>query len=500
MKRYIIKFLIATSALAISAGCSKDYLETNPTDRVSQEEVFNTIEGATTALNGIYRFMFERTDVTDWNVQNKPGVGGILLGLDFMGEDLGISSGNWYSVTGEGNWQGTRNDNHQLMVYYYRTLYVIIGNANFILDNIDNIVASETERNNIKGQALVLRAYAYSYLVQFYGKRYDRSLQNNSQLGVPLVLKSTDSGLPRATVQEVYNTIIKDLETAIELGVTSRQNKSQANLHVAWGLRARVALTMQDYENAIHYANLVINSNQYPLLSREDYQKGFNDAQLSEFIWASIPSQDQNDAFGSFFAQIAYNANTSFMRANPKRINSALYDEISSTDIRKFMWEPTPTAENFPLPATTFARQPYMSRKFSIKNNITSWGDVPLMRSSEMHLILAEAYASSNQYNLAQEALYTFVSARDSEPVKSTNTGNQLLEEIWIHRRVELWGEGFRFLDLKRLNHPLDRRTVPNYVSSSVNNKMYVPAGDDEWQFLFPRAELEANPEVVQND
>ncbi|MFD1769532.1 RagB/SusD family nutrient uptake outer membrane protein [Sphingobacterium suaedae] len=500
MKKNILTICAASLLFAVT-GCSKDYLETSPTDKVTQEEIFSSIENANTAINGIYRFMFERTTIVTTNAQNKPGVTGILLGLDFMGEDVGISAANWYTSTGEGNWLAARNDNHNVNEYYYRTFYKMVGDANFILDNIDGVTATDDQKNALKAQALTLRAYAYSYLVQLYAKRYDKSLANNDQLGVPLVQKSSDGALPRSTVSEIYNAIIKDLDEAMAFNITARSNKSQVNLHVIWGLRARVALTMQDYDNAVLYAKKIIDSNSYPLMNQENYLKGFNDAAtLSEFIWATMPTQDQDDAFGSYFAQIAYNANTSYMRANPKRINKELYDKIADSDVRKKLWEPSPTPENFPLPLASFARQPYMSRKFSIKAPGGALGDVPLMRTSEMYLILAEAYASSGQDGLAQDALFDLSKARNLSAVKTTKTGAELLEEIWINRRVELWGEGFRYLDLKRLNQPLDRTVVSNYAGGSVNNFMKVPAGDVQWQFLFPRAELDANPQIVQND
>lgn len=492
--------MLAIAALILSTSCSKDYLETSPTNQVSSDQAFNSIASANATLNGIFRFMFERTTVITWNVQNKPGVAGILLGADFMGEDIGISSGNFFGTTGEANWQGALSDNHPVTEYYYRTFYKMIGDANQIIANVDNIEASVGEKNAVLVQALTLRAYAYSYLVQFYGKRYDAKLATNDQLGVPLILTPEDITLPRSTVKEVYKAITDDLDKAISLNVTARTNKSLINSVVAKGLRARVALTMQDYTNAIKYAKEIIDGQQFPLMSVTNYQSGFNDAGLSEFMWAMMPTVDQDDTFGSFFAQIAYNANTSFMRANPKRINSALYAKISATDVRKKMWEPSPTTANFPLPTTAFSRQEFMSRKFSIKSPGTSLGDVPLMRASEMYLILAEAYASSANVGLAQDALFELIKVRDNQAVKSIKVGNDLLEEIWVNRRVELWGEGFRFFDLKRLNQPMDRTQVPNYVSASASNLISVPVGSKDWEFKFPLAEINANPEIKQNN
>jgi hypothetical protein len=433
--------------------------------------------------------MFER-----YSNQNQPGVGGILLDMEFMGEDLHISVTNWFSS--EASWNNHRADNGALPSYSYRLFYRIIGNANYIIDNIDAATGSDADKNRIKAEALSVRAYAHYFLVQLFGKRYDAAAKPNTQLGVPLMISSKDSNKPRSTVEEVYAQIIKDLDAAIALNVTSVANKSHINVNVSKGIRARVALTMQDYPNAIKFSKELVDANTYPLMSAASYQAGFNDAvSLSEFMWASMPTLDQGDTFGSFFGQIAYNANTSFMRANPKRINSALFNKIAATDVRKTMWEVTPTALNFPLPLTSFSRQAYMSRKFSVKVvGGPSLGDVPLMRSAEMYLILAEAYAKTagGEAN-AKATLQSLLIKRNPSAVLSTNSGQALIDEILDNRRVELWGEGFRFLDLKRLNLPLDRLASPNFVSAAVAGTMSIPAGDPKWQFLIPRAEMEAN-------
>jgi len=497
----IILFSGVLATLVVSS-CQKDYLETKPTDQVDNSAIFTTTSNANVALNGIYSYMFTRTTTTTSNAQGKPGVPGILLGIDFMGEDLHQANATWFTSTGEGNYLSPRTDNAASNLYYYRTFYRMIGNANYIIDNIDNAVGAASEKARIKAEALTIRAYSYSYLVQFYGTRYNAAAKPNTQLAVPLLLKSSDTRMPRVSVEEIYAAIIADLDAAISLNATTKVNKSHADVWVAKGLRARVALTMQDYPTAITYAKQVIDGGAYPLMSQAAYQTGFNDApNLSEVMWACMPNTEQGDTFGSFFGQIGYNANTSYERGTPKMINSNLYAQLSTTDVRSKMWEPNPTTTNFPLPLSTFVRRPYMSRKFATKSNDgPSLGDVPLMRSAEMYLILAEAYASSAvpQTALAQAALFSLVKARDLNAVISTNTGAALLNEIWINRRVELWGEGFRYLDLKRLNQPLDRTAanVPNFVPASVANVLSIPAGDPRFLFLIPRDEMNANPNI----
>lgn len=490
MRNKIIFTLLGLLIFSVSS-CKKDYLDTAPTDQVDNSAVFTTTSNGNTSLNGIYRYLFER-----YANQNQPGVGGILLNFEFMGDDIGQTTVTWF--TNEGSWNFHRADNSAMTSYSYRLFYRVIGNANYIIDNVDNTVGSDSEKSRIKAEALTLRAYGYYYLVQMYGKRYDANIKPNAQLGVPLLISSLDANLPRSTVEEVYTQINKDLDAAIALNITTRVNKSHINSLVAKGLRARVALTMQDYPNAIKFAKEVIDSGLFPLMSVAAYQTGFNDApSLSEFMWASIPAADQADTFGSFYSQIAFNANTTYMRGNPKRINSATYDKISSTDVRKKMWELTPTAINFPLPTTGFQRVALMSRKFSVKVvGQPTLGDVPLMRSAEMFLILAEAYARTAGGELnAKTTLFSFVSRRDPNATVSLNTGSALIEEILLNRRTELWGEGFRWLDLKRLNLPLNRTPAafPNFLPLTMAGTVSIPAGDVKWQFLIPRAEMEAN-------
>ena len=488
MKNIVIVFL----AFFI-LGCKKDFLNTSPTNKVDDSNVFTTVSNAKTVLNGVYRYMFDR-----YSNQNQPGQGGIMLQLEFMGEDINQSAATWYTTSGSGtgNWTSHRLDNSGYVSYPYRFYYRIIGNMNQIITFVDGATGSDGDKNMVKAEALTLRAWAYSNLVQIFAIRYDAATKPNAQLGVPLMLLASDAQKPRASVEEVYTQINKDLDDAIALfgNASAPVNKSHLNVNSARGIKARVALTMQDYATAITYAKQVVDENKFPLMSETEYKSGFNNSSLGEWMWAALVLPDQGDTFGSYFAQISYNGNTSYIRGRPKRINSALYAQIAATDVRKTMWEPAPTVANFPLPATTFIREPYMNRKFSIKEVNTTLGDVPYMRSSEMYLILAEAYAKTpGKETDAQNVLFTFASKRNPAYIKSTNTGAALISEILFQRRVELWGEGFRFYDLKRLNQALDRTVVPNYVAASVSNVMQIPAGDPRWQFLIPIDEMNAN-------
>jgi hypothetical protein len=493
------KILMPIFALIFLASCKKEFLNTSPTTAVADTDVFTTTANGETVINGIYRYLYSRFDN-----QNTPGQGGVMLMLDFMGEDLTQAVANWYTPgNGTGGWINQKNPDNSYVAYPFRMYYRCIGNANSIIENVDNSTGSVGDKNRLKAEALAMRAWAYFNLVQIYGKRYDATVSDNSQLGVSLALSSTASKLPRATVQQVYTQINKDLTDAVAAfnAASAPRNKSHLSLRAAYAIWARVALVQQNWVKAAEYANQVITLGGFSLMSNTQYQAGFNDLSNPEWIWGAFVQDDQGDTFGSYLAQISYNGNTTYIRGVPKRINVALYNLISNTDVRKKMWEPSPNTTNFPLPSTAFTRQPYMSRKFSIRN-LPTIGDVPYIRLAEVYLILAEAYARiPGRETDARNALFTLAVNRDPSYTLSTNTGQALIDEILVQRRVELWAEGHRWLDLKRMNMPLDRTVVPNYVPASAGGVMQVPApsASELWQFLIPTFEMQANPNAVQN-
>lgn len=492
-----MKKIFIIIAVTLLVSCKKEFLDVGPTGSVDDASIFTTTGNASNVINGIYRYLYSRYDN-----QNTPGQGGIMLMLDFMGEDVHQFAATWYTGgNATGSWLNQKNPDNAYVAYAFRLYYTCIGNANAILDNIEKTTGTNAEKNALKAEALTMRAWCYFNLVQIFAKRYDASAVPNNQAGLSLPLTFSDSKLPRSSVEQVYTQINKDLSDAVAAFATAQapRNKSHLSERSAYAIWARVALVMQNWNKAAEYAKKVIDLGGSSLMSNTQYQAGFNDISNPEWIWGAFVQDDQGDTFGSYMAQISYNGNTTYIRSRPKRINVALFNQITATDVRKRMWEPTPNATNFPLPSAAFAREPYMSRKFSIRT-LPTIGDVPYIRLAEVYLILAEAYARAGRETDARNTLFTLAKNRDASYVLSTKTGQALIDEILVQRRVELWAEGHRFFDLKRMNLSLDRTTVPNYESTSVSGVMQVAAGSNLWQFAIPTSELQANPNSSQND
>lgn len=470
------------------SACEEDALEKIPNDRVSTEIVFSSTENAYAAINGMHRYLYRQW----YSRQAEGGQSGNMIYMDVLGEDFVMTAraNGWF--ISEYQWLAHRSATSSINRFNYGFYYALISNANQILAHIDNAQGPETEKNFLKGQALTYRAWAYFQMVRLFGKRYEKG-GDNSGLGVSLITEPAEGAVPRSTVDEVYAQINADLDAAISFfgNSVSRPDISHLNIDVAKGIKARVALTQQNYDIAAQFAREARQD--YPLMSQEEYLDGFSDYTNREWIWGIHHRDDQPTYFYSFFAYLG-NFSSTNTRGNPKAINSLLYDEISDTDIRKQLWDPTGEQEDFPIVANG-SRYPYMTRKFLLDNPGNSNGDLAFMRAAEMYLIEAEALARLGRDAEAAAVLYDLAVARDEDYELSTNTGEDLIEEVLIQRRVELWGEGFRFYDLKRLDLPLDR-TGANH-NATLAAKLEEPAGTREWQFLIPQAEIDYTLGVV---
>lgn len=492
MKKIFNKIVIALALTVMVTSCKKEYLETLPTSAVSTTTAFSTTTNAWGALNGIHRLMYSQI----FGTQAQGGQSGNMLYMDIMGEDMVFNTASSTWLLNEYKWISHRSATSTMLYYNYTFYYVIIGNANMIIANIDAASGSDADKKIIKGQALAYRAWAYFQMVQLFGERYVAGAANNS-LAVPLVLAPSTVALPRNTVAQVYTQINADLDLAIaNLTGYTRANKSHLNINVAKGIKARVALAQQNWPDAIKFAQEARSG--FALMTNTQYLAGFNDYTNSEWLWASKIQSDQTNYFYSFFAYMSANYNSTVIRTSPKSINSTLYNAITTTDVRKGLWDPTGTNTAFPIPVSTASRYKYMSRKFRVADVSLSIGDVPYMRAAELYLIEAEAQARNNNFPAAAAALYTLAVNRDPSYVLSTKTGTALIDEIMTQRRIELWGEGFRFYDLKRTDSPLNR-TGANH-NATYANILNVPAGDKTWQFLIPQDEINnGNGVVTQN-
>lgn len=475
----IFKILLAASL--VLSGCEAEYLERVPTTSITDTDLFSTVVGAQTALEGIHRNTYQF-----YSTHDRFGQKSIDMTVDLLGEDFFQSERGYGWLVGWYQYIEHRNINSLNLEYIWAYYYDIIDNANIILKNIDNSsdAALFAEKvSNIKAQALTYRAFSYYNLIQLYANRYVPG-GANAHTGVPIILEPTQVGKARNTVAEVYTQINSDLDAAIAAFTASptvtRPNKSHLNIRVAQGIKARVALTQGNWQTASAMANAARTGFQ----PTEDNFSGMNDASDREWMWGALLIDEQQTSYASFFSHIDPNFGGYASLGNHKLISTQVYNFMSATDERK---------QTF---ITVGAKQ-RVGTKFS------GWGewtnDYLYMKAGEMYLIEAEALARQGQDAAAATVLFNLIKFRDPGYVQSTLTGDALLQHILMHRRADLWGEGQRFYDLKRMNLALDRNNL-GHTSTLWNAAGSFPAGDKNFTFLIPKQEIDANPQMVQNE
>ncbi|HEX6914734.1 MAG TPA: RagB/SusD family nutrient uptake outer membrane protein [Chitinophagaceae bacterium] len=487
-----IKFLALPLLLSlVMAGCKKDFLTTEPSNAVGPEKLFGTTGKIQLYLDGAYKKMFAFSPGGSGR-HDDYGQKSWDLSNDLMGQDMIVHTQGygWYNAVYQyTEWQqATANRQPHNAWYYY---YSMIGSANTILDNIDAAAGTQAEKDNLKGQAYGLRAYAYYYLANYWQQTYKG---NETAKGVPVhtSAKETDTK-SRGTLQQVYDQIETDLNNAETLLTGKpRASKVAIDVSVVRGFKARVALLKEDWATAATKANQARQG--YTLMSSAQYQSGFSQISNPEWMWGSLIPSAEATIYASFFSHIDISTGGYAALGGQKKIAKDLYDQIPAGDVRKTV---------FRAPGTgTSANPDYNQLKFRVPTPGNWAADYLYMRAAEMYLIEAEALARQGQDAPARTVLETLVQTRYPAYSAASFSGTALINEILLQRRIELWGEGFALIDIKRLKNGMNRPTGPgNHGSPNFNPGIYTTtAADPRYLMKIPQNELDNNPKIPLSD
>lgn len=452
MKKLLYIFLSISLSLSIYS-CD---LDTMPTDAVDTNLAFTSADNADKVLNGTWRYMMD----TYFTYAN-PGWCSIFRNSDAMGNDVAVQPGK-YGYLSAYNFNSMNQITATAVRAPWQIGYKVIDNCNHIINKIDGTPGGDDLKKRIKAQALALRGYVYLNLATFYQFTYRK---DPSALCVPIYTEyTTETSKPKgkSTVQEVYSRATSDLTDAYKLleGLPkyTRDEKYQINKSVIAGILARAYLQMGLWDDAEGYADEAQASAAW--MSQDSYLEGFNDLGNVEWIWGHGQQPDQSDASYHFnFIDVSSSASYyySFM-ADPY-----FKDFFDTNDVRSqlFQWD------------TTRYIGGLMYKKFRFRSNLT--GDLVLMRKAEMVLIQAECLAEQDDLPGAIGKLNSLRIARGADtPNLSSLSKEDLIEEILIERRKELFGEGFSLSDILRRQKAVERKGVASKTPVIIDGKVVV--------------------------
>lgn len=530
------KYLITAVAAAVLAGCND--LDTLPmgdtyTDGQRKDVVDKNPAAIESQMSAVYANLYAfQQNIDDY--LNDFGYPAAILGLENRGQDqaMVITAYGWFKdnvlYTDNSSTSNFTTDN-------WGTLYKTVYSSNNLLKSL-NLNTDDPQLLCYIAQAKAMRAWAYTNLVQLYCKPYS---VNPQAPGIPVVTELNEesgatTGIPRGTVADVYTQIISDLNDAITLltsdGVYGgRYDKRFVDPAVAYGLRARAYLLMGKGHEAALDADAAMQLADASEALVEDVEKpAFNSFAQRDFMWGIHIAENEAHGLYTFAGMMGSLTYGYAYEGQWRTINELLWDMIPDGDVRKGWWlnpyayKPSPiagrygvgssaldnyivdnsmvTIEGYPAAAypALVGMPDYAVVKFAPYQdelmNTTGATDIPLMRFEEMILIKAEGLAMEGMWTDAKSLIESFVNEYrwTDETARYTCAAaskEEMLDEIWFQRRIELWGEGFSYFDCLRLQKGIDRRGG-GFPQEAVYN---IPANDNIFQYMIPTRELEAN-------
>ena len=268
-------------------------LETTPTDAISATDALATADNMSLILNGLHRGLYaqSQTVLPGGNTARAGEHFWVPMGDNLAGGLIHSASANNLGWRTTAQWlDHTQPDALTNEVLWYHRYHIIASSNAIINKGTDGSLVDDERLREIIGQAYTYRAYAYHSLVQHFAKGYLIGTPA-SDPGVPILFASEApfESAGRSTVQQVYDLINKDLDEAISFfenatprPTGSADNKSQLNIDVAYGLKARVALATGDWATAATAAAKARED--YPIMDESDWKAEIGRASCRERV------------------------------------------------------------------------------------------------------------------------------------------------------------------------------------------------------------------------
>lgn len=550
-------------ALAGSASCSSDYLDEQPISSIGTDVAIGTTQAARMAVLGMARGMY--TQYYSDDVAAPRAVSGEGTFNAAYNDALGPDDVSYFHMRELGsNWYPWKSMALQTSSYCqsaWMYCYNFVGQANTILANIAEAEGEEADRQFVEAQARTFRAFGYIKALQWFGPRWQDS-NGGEKTSVVLRLEPGTGPAPLGTMNEVLNAIYDDLDTAIDLykkSGKSREASYEPDLYVAYGLYARAALIKNDWKTAQAMAHNARQGRE--VMSLGEYFTGFM-VENDEYMWTNFDNDIYYSSPGSWFSCTgAYPCNWKRCYS----INIDLYNQLDPNDYRRQLYfMPDRVAEIAQIPgyedvasitladfyseanvsvsdvncysseamyklACGFVQLAADNNAYSSSSAVVRWpysmspsptpsamnlgasvkmwsygpysdSAYPYMRAAEMYLTEAEAAYMDGDIATAKACL-TEVNSKRIAGYECKTSGEALLNEIRVTRRIELFQEGFNFPDFKRWNLPFEKRA---YKSGDVTSGNCAPAyafkvetsTNNGWRLAIPQQEIDANPGI----
>lgn len=442
--------------LLIFCSCNS-WIDITPSDRLSENMLFEDRQGFEKAINGIY------VGLVDRSLYGRNLSAG---SIDLMAQYYKYGSG--VDVTARlGAYDYEGSEVKAIFQNIWEKAYALIVNCNIIIEKCETEreILSDVYYGLYKGEATALRAMLHLDILRLFGPVYDEASKTTEC--IPYVTNSDTEISPLLSAEEILNLVIKDLNTALDLlkgsdpiiskGVRNYANSEggdnslyyrqyRMNYYAVKALLARAYAWGHDNENALIVAEEILNEVQV------------EDAEIFPFVTHSV-AVDPSVPDRVFSSEVMFSLYDSYRGTEIwDKLFAPTVDQIytfsdkrlemgkeysfyaSENDYRYAMWAKYTNTANAEI--INYLRK---YEKVSGGNSSKFNKMIPLIRLSEIYLLAAEC---SDDFETAKGYLDKVRNNRNCP--SSTASETTLMDEITKECRREFLGEGQMFFFYKR--------------------------------------------------
>lgn len=477
--RWMFALLLGATMLT---SCN-DFLDVRPKGEKLEDELFKNADGFESAIYGVYGSL-QSTNL--YGMEFSWGM------TDLMAQDF---NQNIESSKALERYQYDTNDELRTrFASVWSNAYTSIGYANNVLKNLEGRSKSELPLYNLyKGEMLAVRAYLHFDLLRFFCST------DLEKQGIPYTTSYSPSENSFKKVGEVYDLITKDLLEAEQLLSEEKDNivyprnnefyfkfqnyrVTHCNYYAVLGMLAKVYWMKGDMENAAKYAQMVVDSQKFPLADVSEIKDLFA-GKLSdkETLWGLYSNTFSDNAGSYLYTYQSYKSYDPYYDGSGSAHLMA-YDKIYEQDVTSVDQD---FRKNWFVEGTGYVRCNKIVDYYSLNDRAvapTDWADrisgINMLHVSEIYLIGAEALLQTN-YAKALEYYNKEINSRGLPSLRADQTLTK--EMIFNEYHKEMFGEGQVWYNMKRLNKD---------IKSNLDVKV-IPASEDIYVIPIPQAEFD---------
>lgn len=469
-----IKIFFMTAFLVLSFQSCSNWLDVTPKDTIAEDDLFKVATGYRNALNGVYK------QISSNSLYGRELSWGMVDVLGQCYDSYGLYAFHPYSKLS--SYKYTDKNTKPYFESVWTTAYNAIANCNNIIGRIHNeenakFKGGELEKNLIQGEAIALRGFLHFDLLRLYGAA---PIVESTEKYIPYYDKYPSLGEPKKGVVEILNKVITDLKEAQSLvaqyDTTSVQNKEllrsryrfstdgfsssapvdlfythrgyRMNYYAITAMLARVYNYAGQHSLAAEEAQEVIDAtfSSYPLFTFTPFENSKIDRKLTGDLIFTLSNPKLYDDYRSFYV------GTESVTSTPLLLYTDYGDLFDDkADCRLNLMDKVGYMD---VTSNKNVAPPSKSNDQTLNESLDQIADMlPIIRMSEMHLIIAENHANKSDFVAAANAIDIVRAGRNCTKGELSITDfksfrTNLIKEV----NREFFGEGQLFFYYKKFN------------------------------------------------